>query len=64
MCMHAHKSLSNEMQLLCKIAELEIQLVCGECLKKAGFYLGFFVWGRRSELKLIVGGGKNDMLKA
>jgi len=22
-----------------------------------GFYLGFFVWGRRSELKLMVGGG-------
>ena len=34
-CTHAHKSLSTEMQLLRKIAELEILLVCGECLKKA-----------------------------
>ena len=24
---------------------------------EAGFYLGFLVWGRRSDLKLMVGGG-------
>jgi len=34
-CTHAHKSLSNQMQLLRKIAELEILLVCREYLKKA-----------------------------
>ena len=31
---------------------------CGyKTIDNTGFYLGFFVWGRRSELKLMVGGG-------
>ena len=29
----------------------------GSLVPLPGFYLGFFGWGRRSELKLIVGGG-------
>ena len=33
-CTHVHKSLSNQIWLLRKFAELEILLVCGECLKK------------------------------
>ena len=47
-CTHAHKSLSNETSLLRKIAELEILLVCGECLKKPGFFSQYGIgslWG-------------------
>ena len=43
MCTHVHKTLSNEMQLLCKSAELEIQLAClRECLKGAWLGQRFF----------------------
>ena len=45
-CMHAHKSLGNEMSLLRKIAELEIQLVCLEWAWSGELFFSQYCIGR------------------